>query len=121
MIVSMKNILKHFIARILYAIYLVLDPFFNFEGISILTYHSISDAEIDIAVRPEIFEQHLSEFKKKGYTFVSLAEAAEWLKSGGPLPHRAIALTFDDGYADFETNAFPILEHFKAPATMFVM
>jgi len=117
----MRNIFKPLIARTLYGAYRLLDPFFSFREISILTYHSISDAKIDIVVRPAVFEKHLSEFKKKGYAFVSLAEIVEWLKNGGPLPHRAIALTFDDGYVDFETNALPILERLKAPATMFVM
>ncbi len=117
----MRNIFKPLIARTLYGAYRLLNPFFSFQEISILTYHSISDAEIDIVVPPKVFEQHLSEFAQRGYAFVSLAAIVEWLKKGTPLPHRAIALTFDDGYADFETNALPILDRFKALATMFVM
>lgn len=117
----MRNIFKSLLARMLYSVYRILDPFFKFQEISILTYHSISDVDMDIAVRPTVFEQHLSEFLKKGYVFVSLAEIVERLKNGTSLPHRALALTFDDGYADFETNTLPILERFGAPATMFVM
>ena len=62
----MRNIFKPLIARTLYGAYRLLDPFFSFREISILTYHSISDAKIDIVVRPAVFEKHLSEFKKKG-------------------------------------------------------
>ena len=36
-------------------------------------------------------------------------------------PRFAIALTFDDGYADFHRNVVPILQEFDAPATVFVV
>jgi len=37
------------------------------------------------------------------------------------LPQKAVALTFDDGYADFKTAALPILEEQGIPATLFVV
>ncbi len=113
--------LKKIIAAFLYGVYRMLNPLFQFQDISILTYHSISDATIDIAVMPANFEKHLALLKGKGDAFVSLAQIVTWLKHGAPLPRRAVALTFDDGYADFETAALPILEKFGAPAAMFIM
>jgi peptidoglycan/xylan/chitin deacetylase (PgdA/CDA1 family) len=36
------------------------------------------------------------------------------------LPPRAVLVTFDDGYYDFEEQAWPLLKRYKIPATLFV-
>lgn len=40
--------------------------------------------------------------------------------AGRTLPNRAVAITFDDGYADTLTNAAPILSQYRLAATCFV-
>ena len=48
-----------------------------------------------------------------------LAEAARRLQSG-TLPPRAVTITFDDGYHDFYFVAFPIIESFNFPVTLYL-
>ncbi len=116
----MKCILKVCLASTLFPLYRAMDPWCRFSEVSILAYHSISDAPLDTAVTPEIFRAHLSRLKSSGYSFVSLNDVIAHL-DGATLPRKAVALTFDDGYADFESAALPILDEFDAPATVFVV
>jgi len=52
---------------------------------------------------------------------VPLDRALRALGSGRPLPPRAVALTFDDGYRDNLDLAVPILRGFQMPATFFLV
>ena len=65
------------------------------------------------------FEQRLSLIRQSDCTVLPLAEALTRLYRGD-LPERAIALTFDDGYYDFAAKAWPILERFGYPATVYL-
>jgi peptidoglycan/xylan/chitin deacetylase (PgdA/CDA1 family) len=55
-----------------------------------------------------------------GYRAVSLLDLLAWLEGRGELPERSAVLTFDDGYADFGTAAFPELERRGWRATVFI-
>lgn len=116
----MKRILKVCLASALFSLYRVMAPWCRFREVSILVYHSISDAPFDTAVTPEMFRAHLERLKTGGYSFVSLDDVVAH-QGGALLPRKAVALTFDDGYADFESAALPILDEFDAPATVFVV
>jgi peptidoglycan/xylan/chitin deacetylase (PgdA/CDA1 family) len=56
---------------------------------------------------------------KDWFTVLPLDEAARRLKNG-TLPQRALAITFDDGYADNHDVALPILRRHGLPATFFI-
>ena len=54
-------------------------------------------------------------------TVVPLDEAVTTLAAGGSLPPRAVALTFDDGYADWLTAAVPLLDRHGMHGTFFLV
>lgn len=114
---ALKNMFKRscLVARDLIA------PFRRFEEVSILCYHSISDDKDATAVSQRAFDRHLELLKKCGCVFVSLADIEAWRQGARVLPRRSVAVTFDDGYTDFETTALPILKKYRAPATVFVL
>jgi peptidoglycan/xylan/chitin deacetylase (PgdA/CDA1 family) len=90
-------------------------------GNLILMYHRVNDADSDpwgLCVQPNHFAEHLEVLRKEvvPLSLQGFVRAHQERK----LPHRAVAITFDDGYADNLSNAKPILERFEMPATLFV-
>jgi peptidoglycan/xylan/chitin deacetylase (PgdA/CDA1 family) len=87
----------------------------------VLLYHRIAHATSDpqlLCVKPEHFAQHV-EVVAESYQPVRLRDLVAALRAG-ELPSRAVAITFDDGYADNLAAAKPVLEQNGVPATVFV-
>jgi peptidoglycan/xylan/chitin deacetylase (PgdA/CDA1 family) len=87
----------------------------------ILLYHRVASPPIDpllLCVSPRHFEEHLAVLRKK-YVPLGLTDLAAAL-TAGRIPNRAVAITFDDGYADNWHTAAPILRRFGQRATVFV-
>ena len=66
------------------------------------------------------FERQLAAIDRLG-TVVPLSEAVDTLAAGGELPPRAVALTFDDGYADWLDAAVPALDRRGMHGTFFLV
>ncbi len=94
-------------------------------NIPILNYHSISlggtDRFVKFTLHPETFAQHMKLISEQGYTPITVKDFAQLMRNSSPLPNKPIILTFDDGFADFYNSAFPILQGFHFPATLFVV
>lgn len=92
----------------------------------VLTYHAIAAGPSPLHVAPGRLEADLDRLTRAGYRAIPLERVVAYLRREpagrprSPLPLRAFALTFDDGYADFTTQALPILERRSLPATLFV-
>jgi peptidoglycan/xylan/chitin deacetylase (PgdA/CDA1 family) len=65
-----------------------------------------------------MFEQHMAYLHRKGYHCLSLDQA---LRDVQPYPHKSFVLTFDDGYLDLYSTAWPILDRFGFTATCFLV
>jgi peptidoglycan/xylan/chitin deacetylase (PgdA/CDA1 family) len=60
------------------------------------------------------------EYLARRFEPVSFEQIADALDGVRALPKRAIAVTFDDGFADVYDHAFPVLQRARMPATVFV-
>ena len=88
--------------------------------IPILMFHSISNGDGPTCITPEIFRAQMDMVSEAGWQVVSLDAVLDWHKGGTALPEKAMAITFDDGFADFIENAHPVLEEKGFANTMFV-
>jgi peptidoglycan/xylan/chitin deacetylase (PgdA/CDA1 family) len=94
------------------------------RGVPVICYHSINkdpSGKSSIIVSKEKFRQHLQTIKDEGYITLTIAELNDYLFKDKPIPEKSVVLTFDDGYRDNYTNAFPILKEFNMNATIFVI
>ncbi len=96
-------------------------------GIPILMYHSISREEergrgpyFRTCTDPTIFENQIKYLARNGYEAINLDEAIQRIEAPSPNARKAVVLTFDDGYEDFYTEAFPVLSAFRYTATVFL-
>jgi peptidoglycan/xylan/chitin deacetylase (PgdA/CDA1 family) len=88
---------------------------------AILMYHALNDNPSPISIRPDEFKRQMKWLHDYNYSVLSLTEIYLILQSGSSFPKRSIAITFDDGYKDFYTIAFPILSEYGFPATVFLV
>jgi len=94
---------------------------------AILRYHSVTDDEAvtlayldhGLMVTRSAFRMQLR-YLRRFYTVMSLDELVDRLHRGSALPRRTVAITFDDGYRDNYTQAFPLLRAEGLPATFYV-
>jgi peptidoglycan/xylan/chitin deacetylase (PgdA/CDA1 family) len=87
---------------------------------SIRCYHSV-DAEwkSPLAVTPSLFREHCSWLRRRR-TVVPALDLLE-ARQRGHRTRGVVAITFDDGFADFVDGAAPALVENSLPATMFLV
>lgn len=60
------------------------------------------------------------EFMKSNFNIITMEQVMDAVAGKSLLPEKAILLTFDDGYIDNYTVAFPILEEYKVQGSFFI-
>lgn len=94
----------------------------------VLTYHRVDAPQarpwldpVLISASPEVFEVQMK-YISTNYQPISVYDVLESLERNGRtiLPPRAILVTFDDAYQDFEQHAWPVLKRYHIPVTLFV-
>lgn len=88
---------------------------------TILCYHAVQPGwSSPLAVDPSVFARHCRWLARRR-TVLPLDEAVQRLNGSGRLPRGSAALTFDDGFRDFRTDAWPALARAGLPATVFLV
>ncbi|HEX8143524.1 MAG TPA: polysaccharide deacetylase family protein [Pyrinomonadaceae bacterium] len=94
--------------------------------VPVLLYHKIDKPAPDARVRGGYtplrrFEKQMAYLKRQGFVFYTASALIEHFREHAVFPPNAIALTFDDGWKDNYTNAFPVLRRLGIPATIFLV
>ncbi|MCG8350951.1 MAG: polysaccharide deacetylase family protein [Chloroflexales bacterium] len=96
--------------------------------IPILMYHYVRSVEsaidplgYNLSVTADQLADQLDWLARQGYTPIRMDKLADCLSGAQTCPKRAIALTFDDGYADAYTTALPLLQKYGFVATFYIV
>ena len=87
-----------------------------YHGISMIDEHQWNGSQY---ISPETLRIRMQQLQRSRCAVLPLGEAVERLYRND-LPDRAVALTFDDGFADFYHRAFPIISDFGFPVTLYL-
>lgn len=88
-------------------------------------YHSISCSDNpkfrQFTVSPSSFAKQMRYLYQHRYTPITVTQYVRALSQGdASLPEYPVVLTFDDGFVDFYTEAFPIFQQYKFTATLYI-
>lgn len=101
---------------------LKVDRTYYANKVAVLMYHSIrTDYKYDNCINVDVFRQQLKMLINSKFNIISLNTFLDFMEGKTTVPENAVLLTFDDGYEDFYKLAYPVLEEFNLPATMFVI
>lgn len=102
-------------------------PYTDKLDLPILVYHVVRPSYPDdstevraIAQTPEVFDAQMAYLKENGYHIVTFRDLETYYELKKPLPQNPIILSFDDGWKDQFTYAFPVLKKYGYLATFFI-
>src|SRR5690348_3964839 len=94
---------------------------------AILSFHRIHRPDDDellpktLSISPENFRSVLQALLRKGYRFLSMSALVDRLREGDHRTDRFVSVTFDDGFVDNYTAAFPICRELGVPMTIYLV
>ena len=90
--------------------------------VPLLMYHSVTnDDDASWTINVEKLEEHIKVIMDNGFTPVHFNQLIEYVDKGTPLPDKPVCITFDDGYLDNFTLAYPIFQKYNCKATIFIV
>jgi peptidoglycan/xylan/chitin deacetylase (PgdA/CDA1 family) len=89
-------------------------------GLFVLIYHRVGAGQGQEMDQPLPMFRRQMEWLSSNASVVSLADGLDRLALGDPFEQDLVAITFDDGYHDVFTRAWPVLRDLALPATVFL-
>ncbi|HJO11987.1 MAG TPA: polysaccharide deacetylase family protein [Gammaproteobacteria bacterium] len=90
------------------------------HGVILAYHHVATDTPPSTSISPDDFRGHLEYLRDNNFNVIALDQMIESLQQGQEIPDKSIAITFDDGYISIYETAFPMLQSFGYPFTLFV-
>jgi peptidoglycan/xylan/chitin deacetylase (PgdA/CDA1 family) len=91
----------------------------------ILMYHKINPSStvggLGLRVLPGEFDWQMGYLYKNGYQTLTMEEGYQYLKGSLKIKGKPIIITFDDGYKDNYTYAYPILKKYNYTGNIFLI
>ncbi len=124
---SIKNLTMEKLLDLVYSSGLVRlgHPFLS-RFLTVVNYHRIHDItpsfdsfRPNVSATTSMFEEQMK-YLSRWFRVVSVEDIILWLHGKANLPPHAALITFDDGYLDNYTNAYPILLKYNLPAVIFL-
>ena len=95
----------------------------GYQRIPVLCYHqftSVHDERSSMVVSAQDFREQMQYLVSNGYHVVPLSSLRGFIEGNSIMPDKTVAITVDDGFKSFYSVAYPILQAFQLPATVFV-
>jgi peptidoglycan/xylan/chitin deacetylase (PgdA/CDA1 family) len=95
------------------------------NAIPVLCYHRVLPELVEgedpvYSVTPQQFESQMAFLAKQGFQSLSLSEFYEMAQGRRMIPRRAVLITFDDGFADVYSCAWPIARRYGFKLNLFL-
>ncbi|MFH1238840.1 MAG: polysaccharide deacetylase family protein [bacterium] len=97
----------------------------NQKGVAILMYHKIgippkSSRLKKLWVSPQKFARQMAYLTRHKYSIITMKEFVDNLIGNKSMSDKTVIITFDDGYKDTYSEAFPVLQRYNFKATIFL-
>lgn len=93
-------------------------------NLPVLMYHGITDSPDRINeynISTEMFESDLKWLGDNGFTSITANQLINYVYNGAALPSKPVLITFDDGYANNYSLAYPLLQKYHMKAVISVI
>jgi peptidoglycan/xylan/chitin deacetylase (PgdA/CDA1 family) len=90
------------------------------DTLAVLAFHSISLEPGPTSIAPATFRMQMELLAESGFTSMTCQDFLDWHEGRLAAPRSRVLITFDDGYADFATEAYPVLRAHGYSAIVFV-